>query len=273
MRTIAMASDIQLAQLLHTKETILYTSETPHPYRIQWMTIGDMPKEGYPVLYLLDGDMTFPVASVAAHTFMVNKVAKKNAPVMIVGIGYGREELLDLKKRALDYTPPTRDNRADIDYGGADKFTLFISNDLLPFLAKQTKINIKEQAIFGHSFGGLFASYNLLGKSNLFKYAVISSPSLWWDDKRVFDFFSSQMLSDRHIRLSLGELEIPKETADTRRQQRDMWGNLEKFAHYLGNQGVTVQLERYEGENHGTVMYRALLDGMKFLQPYWQKEQ
>ncbi|WP_052019368.1 hypothetical protein [Pelistega indica] len=73
--------------------------------------------------------------------------------------------------------------------------------------------------------------------------------------------------------MSLGELEIPKETADTRRQQRDMWGNLEKFAHYLGNQGVTVQLERYEGENHGTVMYRALLDGMKFLQPYWQKEQ
>lgn len=276
LSTYAGAVDIKTSQLAFAKETILVSTVTDQHYRIQWATIGDMPKEGYPVLYLLDGDMSFPIASIAAQTFMVNKVAKRNAPVLIVGIGYSSDDLLSLDKRAKDYTPLLReetDASAKSRYGGADAFHQFIRTELQPFLHKQVKINHQQQAIFGHSFGGLWASYNLLRHTD-FQYYIISSPSLWWDKQRIFDFLSLTQHSqiEAKIKLSLGELEIPKNANDIRRQERDMKGNLERFANELQQRKVDAVVHLYPDENHGSVMYKALLEGLKFLQIYWQQE-
>lgn len=271
----AGAVEVKTSQLAFARETTLVSTITNQHYRVQWATIGDMPKEGYPVLYLLDGDMSFPIASIAAQTLMVNKVAKRNAPVLIVGIGYSQDDLLSLDRRAKDYTPLLRvetENSAKSSYGGADFFHQFIQKDLSPFLKKQVKINSQQQAIFGHSFGGLWASYNLL-RYTAFQYYIISSPSLWWDKGRVFDFlpFIQNRQIDAKIKLSLGELEVSKDANDIRRQERDMKGNLEHFANKLQQRKIDVVLNVYPDENHGSAMYKALLEGLKFLQIHWQQ--
>lgn len=274
LSTFAGAVEIKTAELAFAHEAMLPSTITNQHYRIQWATIGDMPEGGYPVLYLLDGDMSFPVASVVAHTLMVNKMAKKNAPILIVGIGYSSEDLLSLDKRAKDYTPLLREEQGGSSagqHGGADAFQQFIQMELLPFLQKQVKINTQQQAVFGHSFGGLWASYDLLRHAS-FQYYIISSPSLWWDKQRVFDFLSFLQAHQigAKVKLSLGELEVPRDANDVRRQERNMKGNLERLKDELQQRKVDVIFNLYPEENHGSVMYKALLEGLKFLQEHWQ---
>ena len=58
----AHAADWRPAQLPQAEETTITSAHTGRSYRIQTSTIGAAPPEGYPVLYLLDGDNYFPYA-------------------------------------------------------------------------------------------------------------------------------------------------------------------------------------------------------------------
>src|SRR5207245_10620907 len=50
------------------------------------------------------------------------------------------------------------------------------------------RVDADDAAFFGHSQGGLFATYVLLTEPNTFRRYGIGSPSLWWDDNTMFDY-------------------------------------------------------------------------------------
>lgn len=273
VEAFAKVMDIKPASVPYSYETELKSQHTQHHYRIQWTIVGEQPSDGYPVLYLLDGDTTFAPAAVAAHSLLVNKMSGQNTPMLIVGIGYPNGQLLDLDKRAKDYTPSLRAGASAQEqqkFGGADQFLRFINEELTVFLQKHVAINHKQRAIFGHSYGGLLAAYSLLNYPHMFQYHIISSPSIWWHDKRLLDFSHGyHYVENVSVRLSVGALEKVRDSHDIRRKSRDMYGNLQEFSKQLLLHKAQVTQQVYEGETHGSVIFKALIDGLQSLP--WRK--
>ena len=137
----------------------------------------------YPVLYVLDGDIVFPIATGVIQYLLYGEYVPE---LIIVGIGYGT---LDEKKpegnhRSRDYSPTQRKGRPNT--GKAKQFLSFLKNELIPFVDNTYRTDKNDRALQGHSMGGLFTTYALLKSQNLFNRYVISSPYLWWDDKSIF---------------------------------------------------------------------------------------
>ena len=112
------------AVLVGAREYELASPETGRRYRIQVAAAGDEPRGGYPVLYVLDGDLLFPLVSMAAQNMVMRAAENRAAPLLIVGVGYSRRSLLDTAARAEYYTPPSADygntgDRRHTRFGGA----------------------------------------------------------------------------------------------------------------------------------------------------------
>ena len=108
---LARAGDAwQAVALPHARQRDLASSITGGRYRI-FLSVPqerDMPTPatGYPVLYALDGNASFPLlAQMARMTAWRSKVTGQAAPV-IVGIGYATDDDYH-PDRGRDYTPPT----------------------------------------------------------------------------------------------------------------------------------------------------------------------
>jgi predicted alpha/beta superfamily hydrolase len=81
-------------------------------------------------------------------------------------------------KRQRDFIPSDISKNVEENFGKADKFYLFIKNELIPKTEKKLN-NKKSRAFFGHSFGGLFCLYTLFKPDKLFDYQFAISPSIW----------------------------------------------------------------------------------------------
>jgi pimeloyl-ACP methyl ester carboxylesterase len=100
-------------------------------------------------------------------------------PVIVVGVRY--EDPMENNRRTFDLTPkpaPGTDPRSAGDVGGEDAFLAFMQDTLKPAIARRAKVDIKRQALFGHSLGGLFALHVLLSQPQAFDTYVIGSPSI-----------------------------------------------------------------------------------------------
>ena len=102
-------------------------------------------------IYVLDGEENFDFVAENCNRIS-GEFATSN--VLVVSIGYGND-------RAVDYTPVEGGGGAVNGGGGAEKFMLFIKNELIPEMeneygADSSRIN---RTILGHSFGGLFGAY------------------------------------------------------------------------------------------------------------------
>ena len=71
--------------------------------------------------------------------------------------------------------------------GGADRFLEFIDGELKPWVNENFRTEPFE-ILGGHSFGGLFAVHVMLNRPDSFDAYIAVSPSLWWDDRVVFDY-------------------------------------------------------------------------------------
>jgi predicted alpha/beta superfamily hydrolase len=142
-----------------------------------------------PILFLLDSDMHFGVAAEIARERAIGGMFPS---VAVVGIGYGADFLEVAKLRTADMTPPMSDAASDAlgnlksfigtQSGGADAFLAFIVDVLRPELIRlYPELSAANSMLFGHSLGGLFCAYALLGRPDAFSVFLSSSPSLWWD--------------------------------------------------------------------------------------------
>ena len=147
------------------------------------------PQHGYPVLYILDGNATFPSAANIAQSIGAGSAKLGLDPLMIVAVGYPQQKTFDVQKRAYDYTPkPSAEFQAQgkYKYGGADKFINFLNDELKPEIAKQFPVNSQQQSLYGHSFGGLLVLYHFFQKPDAFQRYFAASPSLWFDQGMLF---------------------------------------------------------------------------------------
>lgn len=228
------------------------------------------PPEGYPVLYLLDGNADFGtfVDSMRAQTSRPEITGTE--PGLIVGIGYPSDQPIDFERRALDYTPAVatgllgpRPNGAPWPAtGGAAAFRVFVETRVKPEIAARFAVDAGRQAIFGHSFGGLFVLDTLLETPAAFSGFIASSPSLWWGERILFGRLAGLRPATAKVLVSVGGLEqTPPETAAAELAGYGQWmrrnrmiDNAREFTASLTETGLDARFHLFEDEHHGSVV-------------------
>ena len=219
---------------------------------------ADPPGAKYPVIYALDANGEFGTVT---ETVRFGAFGGQEIPrALVVGIGYPvevMEQTFNLRTR--DYTP-TKDTvhqryvaarsgtGEEPATGGAEAFLRFVRQELKPFIEKNYPADPSDATIFGHSLGGLFASYALLHHPETFQRYVIASPSLWWDRQVSFEFEKRYAAEHKDLPatvfLSVGGLET---AADLRKSLLNYPDQLRKATeeHY-GNVGWPEMVELME---------------------------
>lgn len=157
-------------------------------YRIQiswphnWDRCKQLRNGEIPVIYVLDGNSLFLTASEilwrsASATFY-------SGGGIIVAIGYQNVPTptgsLFSSQRNTDLTLNKHEKYEGL--GGADAFLDFIEEQVKPLVRNHfTDISIGQEAIFGHSFGGLCVLHSLFTKRGVYSSYFAASPSIWWD--------------------------------------------------------------------------------------------
>ncbi|MEW4569709.1 alpha/beta hydrolase-fold protein [Tautonia sp. JC769] len=232
---------------------------------------GEVPGPGSPVIYLTDGNGDFPVLLAAAR-----RQSREGLGAVVVGIGYPSDDrAVQLDRRAFDLTPlasgPPPEGFPRYPSGGDDQFLEFIEGELKPVIERRYRIDRGRQALFGHSFGGLFVLHALFRKPGSFQAYIASSPSVWWDDGRILaeaDAFAKEHAGERveaRLMVTVGELEqasgpgLSGEGAGTQARRRSA-GTPEELAARLAAprvEGLGVTFLEFDGETHGSVLLPA----------------
>ncbi len=131
----------------------------------------------YPAIFLLDGDIAFPIAYSVVRYLQLGRIVPD---VIIVGVGYGG--LIDGSKksrRERDYAISHIERWKDS--GHAENFLNFLKDELVPFLESKYRTDDSQRTLSGHSLGGLFALYTLFSEPQLFQNYIASSPYTSYD--------------------------------------------------------------------------------------------
>jgi len=206
--------------------------------------------EAYPVLYAVDANGEFGTVVEAARLLRLEELIPE---LLIVGIGYPVGRFFDASgPRAVDLTP-TEDldweRQAVEDFpewpapegsGGAPAFLEFLQQELIPSIDAEFRTDPEDRALFGHSFGGLFAVHALLKGDGTFQRFIAGSPSLWWDGDITFqqeeEFAATHRELPARVFFSVGELE----EGDPEIYWGHMVSDLQRFVE-------VVESRRYEG--------------------------
>lgn len=263
-------------------------SSAGHDYRIFVWQPEPRPREPLPVLYLLDGNGMFPIA--AAALALQSRRAERTgvAPSIVVGIGYPNSHWIDARRRTYDYTPPIAagrlaqrpGNREWGETGGADLFLDFIQHELAPAISNEFAIDPDRSALFGHSFGGLFALHALLTRPALVRSTIAASPSIWFapDDLRErLTGFAAPEMPRRRVLVTVGSLEQGGMSGDSDADDYGSWikrnrmvDNAREFSAALARAAdapFDVSFRMFEDENHASVVPSAISLALRFALP------
>lgn len=74
-------------------------------------------------------------------------------------------------------------------YGGAEEFLDFIEQKVRPAVqVRFPQATLEREALYGHSYGGLFSLYALLTRPRSFACYIASSPSIWWNERIILEY-------------------------------------------------------------------------------------
>jgi predicted alpha/beta superfamily hydrolase len=130
------------------------------------------------VLFVLDGVSALPLA--VEYLKLVSLECEQPSPVLVAlsdGTPIGAPE----NRRGFDYTPTVSTVAWAKGEGGAAQFLTFLQHDVIPFV-ERTVGPIRDKALYGHSYGGLFGAYTLLQAPTLFNRMMLGSPSTFYDN-------------------------------------------------------------------------------------------
>ena len=230
----------------------------------------------YPVLFSLDANVKFGLMSNVVNN--LGMLTKEIPEIIVVGIAYPIRDIADwaaLRKR--DTTPTSNpeydknwasylnnaSGRDDIvvQSGGADKFLIFIRDELIPYIESNYHVSSTDRALQGTSSGGLFTLYALFQQPKLFQRYFAGSPSIQWDETYMFNLESNFASSHRdlpvHLFMCVGGLET------------DYYiNNLKKLTQLLNSRNypnLNINTHIFEGETHGTTGPASICKGLKVL--------
>ena len=147
--------------------------------------------------------------------------------------------------------------------GGAPGFLRFVREELIPSIEAEYRADPRGRALYGHSFGGLFAFYSLLEGEGTFHRFIVGSPALSWDQEVIFEL--ENRFAEAHSSLparaffSVGLLE-PEEWL--------MVSNLRKLLDVLDKrkyEGFEFASHFFEDETHTSSVPVTISRGLRYI--------
>jgi predicted alpha/beta superfamily hydrolase len=234
-RTVTLHSDA-----LGEDRTLLVT--TPAGY--------DRTSQKYPVIYVLDGETNHLLVTAVTNFFWQNG---RMPPVIVVSVTNTH--------RTRDFTPTHVADRADS--GGGPKFLQFLKTELIPFVEKNYRTQ-DYRMLVGHSLCGMFAVWVMLEDPDLFRSFIAMSPYVQYDDNYVVRLAEERLPKfpegKRFLYITLGD--EPDYTAALDR----LLALLKKKA----PKDLAVHFNPMKTENHGTVRFKSVYQGMETLYADWR---
>ncbi|RVQ66365.1 alpha/beta hydrolase [Croceicoccus ponticola] len=228
---------------------------------------GEAPPGGYPVLYVLDANAMFAGFAEARriHTGYFGDHHK----MIVVGIGYPVDTPY-APRRMEDFTAPFRSAELaakfrDYRSGGREAFLGFITDTLMPEMARRFSIDASRQSLYGHSLGGLFALYALYTQPGLFHATIAASPALWWDDQQILNderVFRDRLLASKRVERISRLLVLIGAEEEYPVMVDDSVALVERLRP-LSGYGMRARIEVLEDERHLTVPSRSITPTMR----------
>ena len=273
------ASPFTLAGATYTDMTL---GKNVQPHRIfLYRPPRPAPPEGWPVLYLTDGNACFATAVDAQRVQMSYPSGTNIRDGVVVAIGYPSDEAYDPFRRSWDLSPPPGriyppffPDTPDVRTGGGDDFLSAIEDELKPWIERQAPIDRSRQTLFGHSFGGLFVLHALFTRPHAFQRWIAASPAIFWEEAAILAteqafLERAEVPSGTELHLSAGQYESERLIAPFHKGRPDEEQRLaraletrtvehaqamaERWAALPAFSGV-ARFEQHAGENHMSVL-------------------
>lgn len=237
----------------------------------------------------MDGDSTFGSATEDIRRRKPNVDSQVEA--IVVAVGYHLTDSVLSPRRDFDLTPPSPTyslpewsdgTPRTRPHGGADKFLDFLLHVVRPFVYSTVfpNVGIEREALFGHSFGGLFVLHALFTRPSSFYTFIAASPSIWWNNQFIHEEERRYRETSRTearpvLRLSYGSLEqFPARRHNQSLEQYEqllcsaakprMADNCTEMYQRLQqtDQLRSIELREYKDEDHLGVVAAALNGGI-----------
>ena len=204
-----------------------------------------------------------------------------------------------MTRRFIDLRPPLDGPEGD-GPSGADDFLAFINGTLRPWVRDTVfpSVTFTRDALYGHSFGGIFTIYALIAHPEMFDTYLAATPTMIWNNKTLLDEVSrrwpsgggaaletvpalacenSTALEKPAVFITYGGAEqFPQrrrtETEAEFQERKALWDSFkqtevteELFYRIQGSRRVRdVTLKAYAGQDHAGVASSTIADGIGY---------
>lgn len=165
----------------------------------------------YPVIYMHDGQNLFDARTSFAGEWNVDGTidyaSNEGIEAIVVGVpNIGAE-------RANEYSPFDDPKHGR---GKGDAYLSFITDTLKPTIDADFRTQPDRDAtgIAGSSMGGLISLYALFQRPDVFGFAGVMSPALWYGERKVFEYLAKSRKVDGRIYVDVGTKEGSQEMQD-----------------------------------------------------------
>ena len=207
--------------------------------------------ESWPVIYLLDGGILFPMLAPYHFMLTLDGIAPE---AIIVGISYGGLGFANGNMRSTDYTAAS----AEVDhYGGAPVFQSFLQDQLLPSIDERYRTDPQRRVIVGQSLGGQFVLYTALTRPGLFWGHIAINPALHRNLAFFRDYPAKPEGEHARVFVGAGTLDAPR-FREPAREWIDAWINRE-------GSHLDLEVAWLAGEHHASAAPEAYRVGLRWL--------
>jgi predicted alpha/beta superfamily hydrolase len=223
-------------------------------------------RQGYPVLYLLDGDAHFQSASGVVQFMSSGINGNCQIPEMIVVAIPNTDRTRDLSPTHSTLGIAGNEEAFLKSSGGGDAFLKFLRDELFPQIDSKFH-TLPARVLVGHSFGGLLAIHALVQEPEMFHGYIAIDPSLWWDNQILTRMAEKKIGTIRKLRKSLyiSLANSPKVLANDPTKMRKA---IRKFVNTLDaarTKNFRLGFQYFGSEDHGSVPLLSLYHGLLFL--------
>ncbi|HCS65062.1 MAG TPA: esterase [Cellvibrio sp.] len=218
----------------------------------------------YPLIIVNDAIYAFPMAS-GVMQFMGGQVIQE---AVLVGISASKGDDRGVS-RTRDYTPTFspmeksgHSSASRLASGHAKEYVDFIADQVIPLMQKKYRIDSNNKIFVGHSFGGLLGSYILVNRPEVFDRYIIGSPSLWYDNKVIFEMEKKYAEKHKTLRAHVMIYADQNDSSLNNKQMADDALAFEKALRSRNYTGLNLQVEIIKDENHHSVFPGLLSRGL-----------
>ncbi|RXS41416.1 alpha/beta hydrolase [Idiomarina sp. 29L] len=199
----------------------------------------------YPVLLVMDGSTQFEHIAGNVNFLSTFSIVPE---MIVVGVS---------AKNRIKHFTHTELAGYEGRSGGAQRYTQFLQNELLPELKKQYRAS-SYTLVTGHSLSGLYTSYLATHHAHFINASISVSPSLWWDDFALINDIKAakQQAEKSPVRWFVSMANEPNEMAE----------GYNRLMNVLGEKSERVfdwESQQFPEETHDSTPLIANVEGLK----------